>query len=112
MSRMENQNVKCPAAGLCRARKENRVMDFPVKTKAKERRIEKKTILVFRDEDKIAIGKRDKKGLLAGLMNFRICPDIWEEKNWRNTVKKSVLCLYMSRNFLPQSIFSAMWNGI
>ncbi len=65
---------QCPAAGLCRARKENRVMDFPVKTKAKERRIEKKTILVFRDEDKIAIGKRDKKGLLAGLYELPNLP--------------------------------------
>lgn len=65
---------QCPAAHLCRARKENRVMDFPVKTKAKERRIEKKTILVFRDEDKIAIGKRDKKGLLAGLYELPNLP--------------------------------------
>lgn len=58
---------ECPLSHLCRAKKEGRVLEFPVKTKAKERRIEKKTILVFRDEEKIAVRKRGDKGLLAGL---------------------------------------------
>lgn len=58
---------ECPVAHLCRAREEGRISEFPVKKKAKARRIEDKTILVFRDDEEIAIGKRDKKGLLAGL---------------------------------------------
>ena len=58
---------ECPVAHLCRAREEGRISEFPVKKKAKARRIEDKTIFVFRDDEEIAIGKRDKKGLLAGL---------------------------------------------
>ena len=42
-------------------------MELPVKTKAKARRIEKRTIFIFQDGEKIAIRKRPAKGLLAGL---------------------------------------------
>lgn len=57
----------CPAAEICRARKEGIAMELPVKTKAKERKIEKRTVLVFHDSDTLAIQKRPDKGLLAGL---------------------------------------------
>ena len=57
----------CPLAGMCRARMEGRIEELPVKTRAKERRIEKRTILVFRDGEKTAICKRPDKGLLAGM---------------------------------------------
>ena len=58
---------ECPVKDVCEARKQGRIQELPVKAKAKERRIEKRTILVFRDNDKIAIEKRPDKGLLAGL---------------------------------------------
>lgn len=45
-------------------------MDYPVKKKAKEREIEKRTILRFCDNEEIAIRKRPGKGLLAGLYDF------------------------------------------
>ena len=57
----------CPLARMCRARMEGRIEELPVKTRAKERRIEERTILVFRDGEKTAIGKRPDKGLLAGM---------------------------------------------
>lgn len=57
----------CPVKDICEARRQGRIQELPVKTKAKDRRIEKRTILVFRDYDKIAIEKRPEKGLLAGL---------------------------------------------
>ena len=57
----------CPAAEICRARKEGIAMGLPVKTKAKGRKIEKRTVLVFHDSDTLAIQKRPDKGLLAGL---------------------------------------------
>ena len=50
-----------------RARKEGIAMELPVKTKAKGRKIEKRTVLVFHDSDTLAIQKRPDKGLLAGL---------------------------------------------
>ena len=58
---------ECPAASFCKARLQGRIAELPVKEKAKARRIEEKTVLILRDEDKIAICKRPAKGLLAGL---------------------------------------------
>jgi len=58
---------ECPWSKMCLARAQGRVMDFPVKSKAKARRIEERTVLVIRDNDKVAIRKRPEKGLLAGL---------------------------------------------
>ena len=61
---------ECPVKDLCLAHIQGREMEFPVKTKAKERRIEKRTVLLFRDEEKIAIRKRPTRGLLAGMYEF------------------------------------------
>lgn len=58
---------ECPITEECLARQQNITDRIPVKAKAKERRIEQKTILVFRDNHELAIAKRPKKGLLAGL---------------------------------------------
>ena len=58
---------KCPWYGLCEARKQNRIAEIPVKTKAKARRIEKKTVLVVKDGEQLALHKRSHKGLLAGM---------------------------------------------
>lgn len=58
---------ECPLASLCEARRTGQIGKFPVKTKGKARRIEKKTVLVFLDDERIAIVKRKEKGLLAGL---------------------------------------------
>jgi len=57
----------CPWGNLCLARKHNRISELPVKSKAKERRIEKRTVFVLRDGERVAIRKRAEKGLLAGL---------------------------------------------
>lgn len=61
---------ECPVSGLCRAHAAGRELDYPVKTKAKARRIEEKTVLLFRDAQKIVIRKRPDRGLLAGLYEF------------------------------------------
>ena len=58
---------ECPLAHLCRAHQNGTAEELPVKKKSKERRIEKKTILILQDGDCVAIRKRPKKGLLAGL---------------------------------------------
>ena len=58
---------ECPLAHLCRAHEKGIELELPVKSKANERRIEKKTVCVFQDGDHVAIKKRPAKGLLAGL---------------------------------------------
>ncbi len=58
---------QCPISSSCKAKIDNRIDELPVKSKAKARKIEERTILVLKDADNIAIRKRPKKGLLAGL---------------------------------------------
>lgn len=58
---------KCPWQNICEAKKQNCIEALPVKSKAKPRKLENRTVLIIRDEDKVAIRKRPAKGLLAGL---------------------------------------------
>ena len=58
---------ECPWEKLCEAKKQGLIEQIPVKSKAKPRRIEEKTVLILRDDQKVAIRKRPGKGLLAGL---------------------------------------------
>lgn len=58
---------QCPVSKWCEARKQNRIEELPIKTKQKARKIERRTVLIFKDGENIAIRKRPKKGLLAGL---------------------------------------------
>lgn len=57
----------CPIEKWCRAKAMGKQMELPVKKKAKERRIEKRTVLILKDGEYIAIRKRPRQGLLAGL---------------------------------------------
>ena len=66
----EPKCVECPAAFACVARKQGLTAEIPVKKKAKARRIEKRTVFIFKDGEKLAIRKRPGKGLLAGLYEF------------------------------------------
>lgn len=59
--------VECPWENFCLAKKEGRIGELPVKSKAKARKIEARTVLILRDGDKVAIRKRPDRGLLAGL---------------------------------------------
>ena len=61
---------ECPIQGMCEARKRNTQMDFPVKKKKAERKIEELTVLLLRYQGRIAIHKREKKQLLGGLWEF------------------------------------------
>ena len=58
---------ECPWEQLCLAKKQGRINELPVKSKAKARKIEERTVFILRDGDKVAIRKRPDQGLLAGL---------------------------------------------
>jgi A/G-specific adenine glycosylase len=64
---------ECPWCALCRARQEGLTDVLPVKKKAKERRIEERTVFIIRDGDRVAIRKRPQMGLLAGLYELPNC---------------------------------------
>ena len=61
---------ECPVSSFCLARAEGRQKEYPVKQKAKARRIEERTVFVFCDSEAVAIRKRGDSGLLAGLYEF------------------------------------------
>lgn len=58
---------ECPWREFCEARRQDRISELPVKSKAKTRRIERRTVLILREGDKVAVRKRPERGLLAGL---------------------------------------------
>lgn len=66
----EPKCTECPVAHLCEARKQGMISEIPVKSKGKARKMEDKTVLIFKDGEKLAIQKRPSKGLLAGLYEF------------------------------------------
>lgn len=61
---------KCPWQEFCEAKRKDCWQEIPVKSKAKARRIEEKTVFIIRDGEKIVLHKRPGKGLLAGLYEF------------------------------------------
>lgn len=77
---------ECPVSHFCSAQKNGTIDQFPVKTKAKDRKIEKKTILVFRDGEKTAIKKRADRGLLAGLYEL---PNVEGTLNMEEVIRYS-----------------------
>lgn len=60
----------CPLKKNCIAKKEDRIGSIPQREKAKARRVERRTVFLFRDGEHVAIQKRGNKGLLAGLYEF------------------------------------------
>lgn len=61
---------KCPLKELCKAHLDSVETEYPKKAGKKARIVEKKTILLVRDEGKVAVRKRPGKGLLAGMYEF------------------------------------------
>ena len=88
--------VICPLADFCRAYKENRTEELPVRLKKTKRRVEKRTVLVLRDGELLALRKRPEKGLLAGLYEL---PNF---EGWLD--EKEVLDLIEERNMTPLRI--------
>ncbi len=68
------QCEKCPWQEFCEAKRLNCWQQLPVKSKAKPRRIEEKTVFIIQDGEKIVLQKRPNRGLLAGLYEFPNIP--------------------------------------
>jgi len=82
---------QCPWHSFCEARIKNIWMNLPVKTKAKPRRIEQKTVFIIRDQEKIVLHKRPQSGLLAGLYEFPNTQGHLSEEEALEWVKKKGL---------------------
>jgi len=58
---------ECPLSALCGARCSGTQLQYPVKKKKADRKIEQKTVFVIQFEDKIALRKRGDRGILSGM---------------------------------------------
>ena len=61
---------RCPLAELCEANRLGIQMELPVRRKKAPRRVEEMTVYLLLREGKIALRRREKRGLLAGLWEF------------------------------------------
>ena len=61
---------RCPLVNICLAKKENLVMQIPVRVKKTKRKKEEITVFLLKYKNKIAIQKREQNGLLAGMYEF------------------------------------------
>lgn len=61
---------QCPAKDFCVAHRTERTGELPVKAAKKERRVEERTVFLIFYQNKVALRRRAKKGLLAGLWEY------------------------------------------
>ena len=61
---------RCPAAPFCRALREDRIGELPVKAPKKARRVEARRVYLLFSGDSVALRRRPGKGLLAGLWEY------------------------------------------
>jgi A/G-specific adenine glycosylase len=64
----------CPVNGLCFAYRSGAVARYPVKREKKARRTEARTVFLLLHDGRIALRRRDKQGLLAGLWELPNVP--------------------------------------
>lgn len=103
----EPQCEECPWKDMCMAKIENKISLIPVKSKAKARKIEYKTILVIRDGDKVILKKRPKKGLLAGLYEFpNVEGHLTEEETLQYVKNMNLLPIRIQKLTEAKHIFS------
>ena len=60
----------CPLRALCRAYAAGEAGRYPVRSAPRARRSEERTVLLLRCGERVAIRRREEKGLLAGLWEF------------------------------------------
>jgi adenine-specific DNA glycosylase len=82
-------------------------MELPVKSKAKARKVEKRTVFVLKDGETVAICKRPKKGLLAGLYELpNVEGHLSEKEAVRYCKKIGLSALHIQRLEDAKHIFS------
>lgn len=82
---------QCPWHGLCMARANDCIKEYPKKEKKKSRTIEKRTVLILKNKEDVAIHKRPDKGLLAGL---------YELPNWEGHLKEEQVIAELEKDGL------------
>ena len=97
----------CPLQFACQACKQGLTEVLPVRKKAKERRLEQRTVLVVRDGDRVALRKREDKGLLAGMYELPGMEGFFEEVDVLTYLKqKNLMPLYIEKLEETKHVFS------
>ena len=81
----------CPLADICEAHRTGTETDYPVRRKAKERRVEERTILLIRDGERVVLTRRQDTGLLAGMYEFPNLPGKLNKKEVLHAVEEQEL---------------------
>lgn len=98
---------QCPWDAVCTARKQGLISQLPVKKKAKARRIEKRTVFLICDENKIVLNKRPSRGLLAGLYEFpNLCGHLTQNEALQAVRDMHLAPLYIEPLTNAKHIFS------
>lgn len=80
--------TRCPVASFCAAYRLGDTLSYPVKRAKKPRRIEKRTVLLLSDRTHVALRKRPRKGLLAGLYEFPSVPGHLTQRELRRLLRE------------------------
>lgn len=86
----------CPLGSLCQGRRQGTMTEFPVKPPKKPRKKEEKTVFLLFNENKTAIHKRGKEGVLKNLWEFPNTEGFLTEEeteNWCRQLGMKVLRL-------------------
>lgn len=78
----------CPLKKYCEALKAGTILELPVKDSKREKVIEEYTVFILLDYNKVAIHKRENKGLLASLYEFPNVRGKLDKKEVLNYLKK------------------------
>lgn len=97
----------CPIVHFCLANKEGKVLQLPVRSQKKPRRIEEKTVLLLKGQGQVALSKRPNKGLLAGLWEFPNMEGCLEQKEVLERLKeKNIFAVRIKELPMAKHIFS------
>lgn len=97
----------CPLQFACQACRQGLVETLPVRNKPKERRLEERTILVVRDGDRVAVHKREDRGLLAGLYELPGLEGFYSEEEILAYLKqRQLMPLYIEKLKDAKHVFS------
>ena len=105
---------ECPMAHLCKAKANGTQLELPVKSKAKARKIEEKTVFIFKDGENVAICKRPARGLLASLYELpNVEGHLTEEEALEYSKKIGLAPLHIKELGEAKHIFSHVeWHMI
>lgn len=104
----------CPLQMSCKAFRKREVEKYPEKKKKKERRLERKTVLLLEKGQHIALEQREAKGLLAGLWQFPLLEGRLSKAEVRNYLKQKGVSYRDMEEYEPSiHIFSHVeWHMI